>query len=235
VYEGGHEADCPSLVSALEIPDTTSGGPHWGALDNFEEQPDGTYRETRSEDRAAVSNYFVSRSGVDGNHKVCILDIDHGKLSFDKDFRDEHEGTPCVDFNRTSWPHGEVGAAKPHSQLFVVKDALLADDSAASGPDPGAVRSAGTGSATPASIATSPVDVPVVTAPTDVPTDGALTEVASQPVSAARSARVSVPVLLAGAAAGLVAVTGAGTLALALPALALPALTGSARRRRLGE
>jgi hypothetical protein len=46
-------------------------------------------------------------------------------LRLDKSFRDENEGTTCVDFNRTSWPHGEYGNAKPHSELFVVARADL--------------------------------------------------------------------------------------------------------------
>jgi hypothetical protein len=121
VYDGGSEADCPALVSVMPLPDGTSGGPHWGALDNFESKPDGTWKETGFEQRMAVSNYFVARSGVDGDHKVCMVDIAHnGLLSLDTAFRDEDEGTPCVDFNRTTWPHGKTGAAKPHSQLFVV-------------------------------------------------------------------------------------------------------------------
>jgi hypothetical protein len=48
-----------------------------------------------------------------------------GKLTLDTTFRDEQRGTPCVDFDRTMWPHGAAGAAKPHSQLFVVADADL--------------------------------------------------------------------------------------------------------------
>jgi len=48
-----------------------------------------------------------------------------GKLSLDTTFRDENEGTPCVTFNRTNWPHGAYGDAKPHSELFVVPDANL--------------------------------------------------------------------------------------------------------------
>jgi hypothetical protein len=40
-------------------------------------------------------------------------------LQLDTSFRDEDEGTPCVDFNRTTWPHGTNGSAKPHSELFV--------------------------------------------------------------------------------------------------------------------
>ena len=121
VWDGGHEPDCPALVTAFPLPDGTSGGPHWGALDNFAPQADGKWAEVGFEHRVAVSNYFVARSGVDGNHKVCLLDIaDNGTLSLDTNFRDEDEGTPCIDFNRTAWPHGNTGAAKPHSQLFVV-------------------------------------------------------------------------------------------------------------------
>ena len=48
-----------------------------------------------------------------------------GKLSIDRNFRDENEGTPCVDFNRNNWPQGKNGNAKPHSELFVVPDASL--------------------------------------------------------------------------------------------------------------
>jgi hypothetical protein len=123
VFDGGHEADCPTVVDAFELPDGTSGGPHWGAFDNFVKGNDGVYRPTTNVSRIAVSNYFVARTGVDGNHKVCMVNITkEGKLSLDTSFRDENEGTPCVDFNRTDWPHGKTGNAKPHSELFVVAD-----------------------------------------------------------------------------------------------------------------
>jgi hypothetical protein len=123
VYSGGSEADCPKLVSVLPVIDATTGGPHWGALDNFARGGDGYFHETTQARRIAVSNYFVARSGVDGNHRVCMIDVDAGAhLSLDASFRDEYEGTPCVDFNRTHWPHGDFGAAKPHSELFVVAD-----------------------------------------------------------------------------------------------------------------
>lgn len=126
VYDGGAEADCPTVHDVLEVPDKTSGGPHWAALDNFEKLPNGRYRETTNEKRFAVSNYFVSRSGVDGNHRLCMVNIGaDGKMSFDKKFRDEQEGTPCVNFNRSNWPHGKTGSAKPHSELFVVKKELI--------------------------------------------------------------------------------------------------------------
>ncbi|MBV8692082.1 MAG: hypothetical protein JOZ37_08765 [Actinobacteria bacterium] len=126
VWDGGHEPECPTLASSYALPDGTSGGPHWGTPDNFVKLANGNYTETKDIRRIAVSNYFVARTGVDGNHKVCMLDVSStGKLSLDTNFRDENHGTPCVDFNRTYWPHGKDGNAKPHSELFVVPDASL--------------------------------------------------------------------------------------------------------------
>jgi hypothetical protein len=126
VYSGGAEADCPKLASVLPITDETTGGPHWGALDNFALGGDGYFHETGQVRRIAISNYFVARSGIDGNHKVCMVDVDgSGHLSLDPSFRDENDGATCVDFNRTRWPHGDFGGAKPHSELFVVADSDL--------------------------------------------------------------------------------------------------------------
>ena len=121
VYNGGSEPDCPTVASVLPVSDGTSGGPHWGALDNFTKTADGTYVETTHPGRLAFSDYFVARTGVDGNHKVCIATIGPDeKLTLDRSFIDEDEGTPCVDFDRTNWPHGKYGNAKPHSEMFVV-------------------------------------------------------------------------------------------------------------------
>jgi hypothetical protein len=121
VYNGGSESDCPTVASVLPVPDGTSGGPHWGALDNFVRTGDGAFAETARPKRLAFSDYFVARTGVDGNHKVCIATIGaDGKLALDRTFLDENEGTPCVDFDRTTWPHGKEGNAKPHSEMFVV-------------------------------------------------------------------------------------------------------------------
>jgi hypothetical protein len=125
VFDGGAEADCPTVADVLEIPDNSSGGPHWGALDNFEAAGNGRWKETTDVKRIAVSNYFVARSSVDGNHKVCLIDVNDGKMTIDQDFRDEFEGTPCVSFNRSKWPHGDTGNAKPHSELFVVTESVL--------------------------------------------------------------------------------------------------------------
>jgi hypothetical protein len=126
VYDGGAQHDCPTLAGVLDLPDGTSGGPHWGTLDDFARHSDGTYSETTDVRRIAVSNYFVARSGVDGDHKVCMVNVSpSGALSLDTSFRDEHEGTPCVDFNRTVWPQGNTGNAEPHSELFVVTGSLI--------------------------------------------------------------------------------------------------------------
>jgi hypothetical protein len=122
VYKGGAEADCPTVASVLPVSDGSTGGPHWGAIDNFVNVGNGTYAETKTVSRIAFSNYFVARTGVNGNHQVCMVNVDPKtqKLSIDRTFIDENEGTPCVNFNRTNWPHGKTGNAKPHSELFVV-------------------------------------------------------------------------------------------------------------------
>ena len=121
VYNGGFESDCPTVKSVLQVPDGTSGGPHWGALDNFRQTANGDFAETDNPQRLAVSDYFVARTGVDGNHKVCLVNIGpDGQFSIDRSFIDENEGTPCVNFDRTNWPPGATGNAKPHSEMFVV-------------------------------------------------------------------------------------------------------------------
>jgi hypothetical protein len=121
---GGAEADCPALAGATPInPGKPGAGPHWGAYDNFVLGPDGFYQETQQPQRLAVSNYFVARSGLDGDHKVNIVSLGKdGSVSVDDEFRDEVTGEVGVNFNRRSWPHGEFGNAKPHSELFVVAD-----------------------------------------------------------------------------------------------------------------
>ena len=119
ITAGGHESDCPAVASTLAAP----GGPHWGALDNFRTGSDGKYHETRQPKRLAYSNYFVARTGLNGDHRVCLANIGPGgKLSLDEKFRDERTKTPCIDFDRDSWPHGDYGPAKPHSVLFVTAD-----------------------------------------------------------------------------------------------------------------
>jgi hypothetical protein len=120
---GGAESDCPVLVGTLAIDDVTSGGPHWAAMDNFERGRDGYYRETGSPDRIAVSKYFVFASHLDGDHRLCMVNLTPGgQVSLDRAFRDEFTHEPCLDFERTRWPHGDRGGARPHGVLFTVAD-----------------------------------------------------------------------------------------------------------------
>jgi len=52
--------------------------------------------------------------------KVLVIDVDPatGEMKFDEQFRDQVTGEMGVDFNRTSWPHGDTGPAKPHGAVF---------------------------------------------------------------------------------------------------------------------
>ncbi len=71
-----------------------------------------------------MSNYFVARSGLDGDHKVNVLKLSpDGKPTLDTEFKDEFSGQVGINFNRRKWPHGDFGNAKLHSELFVVADA----------------------------------------------------------------------------------------------------------------
>lgn len=121
---GGAERDCPTVQSAVPLIDPTTGGPHWAAMDNFRLDRGGLYRETDNIRRIAVSNYLLATARLDGDHRVCMLDVGaHGALSLDQGFRDEATGVPCLNFNREQWPHGDHGGARPHGVLFVVSDA----------------------------------------------------------------------------------------------------------------
>jgi hypothetical protein len=123
--ENGGGGILPTLASAAAVnPDTPGAGPHWGAYDNFVVGQDGYYHETDQPTRIAASNYFVARSGLDGDHKVNMFELGpDGKITLDQSFRDEFTGQVGINFNRKSWPHGDFGNAKPHSELFVVADA----------------------------------------------------------------------------------------------------------------
>jgi hypothetical protein len=114
--QGKQVADCPRLLSTLIVHDPTSGGPHWGAIDNHTLTADGFPT------RLTFSDYFVARTGIDGDHRFYVVDIDPttGKLSYDQSFRDELTGGLGVNFNRRDWP-GSPGAGfyKPHSMLWV--------------------------------------------------------------------------------------------------------------------
>lgn len=122
--------DCPTVAGVVPINDPTSGGPHWAEFDNFrlatvtikDPQTGRMFVDTHAPTRIAEANYFVARTGVDGNHTVCSVNMDPitGKLALDTTFVDETEGTPCVQFNRRDWPDPNMkGFYKPHSMLYV--------------------------------------------------------------------------------------------------------------------
>jgi hypothetical protein len=115
LQEGKQVADCPKLISTLVVNDPTTGGPHWAALDTASIDPNGVPY------RLAFSDYFVARSGVDGDHIMYTVNIGPGgKLSYDDDFRDVATGSLGVDFNRRNWPGSpDAGFYKPHSMLWV--------------------------------------------------------------------------------------------------------------------
>jgi hypothetical protein len=117
----GDEADCPELAGILTVDDNTTGGPHWAALDNF------NFTSAGSPTRLMFCDYFVARTGYDGNHRCYManVDPDSGALSYDKGFRDEWNGSLGIDFNRADWP-GNPGAGfyKPHSMVFVTPEAV---------------------------------------------------------------------------------------------------------------
>ncbi len=117
----GDEADCPTLAGVITVDDNTSGGPHWGALDNHNYTPSG------APTRMMFCDYFVARTGYDGNHRCYMLNVDSqsGALSYDTAFRDEWTGALGVDFNRSDWPgHKDGGFYKPHSMVFVTPEAV---------------------------------------------------------------------------------------------------------------
>jgi len=113
--EGKQVADCPRAIDELIVDDKTTGGPHWAALDNHTTRADG------SPTRLVLSNYFVSRTGVDGDHRYHLMNIDRsGHLSYDPKFRDEVTGELGVNFNRRDWPGSpDAGYYKPHSMVWI--------------------------------------------------------------------------------------------------------------------
>jgi hypothetical protein len=82
------------------------------------------------------SDYFVSRSGVDGNHKLYSVDVNprNGKMSYDRSWRDEVTAKLGVNFNRPDWPGNKgVGFYKPHSMLWVCPPGVCPADQPAVG------------------------------------------------------------------------------------------------------
>jgi hypothetical protein len=120
VCNGDHlnAADCPRIASEVnldsELNFKTHGGPHVVALDS-------------DESRLAVVDYFVDLTqgfglpgtGSGGDHRVYLIKRRGGQLELDRNFNDENDHLPGVNFNRTGWPHGQTGNAKPHGLIFV--------------------------------------------------------------------------------------------------------------------
>ncbi|PTL54262.1 hypothetical protein [Paraconexibacter algicola] len=117
-------ADCPKFVDALKVNDVTSGGPHWAAFDNHSIDQNGVPW------RLTFSNYFVSRTGVDGDHRLYAVDVSpEGKLSYDDAWRDEKTGALGVNFNRRNWPgNPDAGFYKPHSEIWVCPPGICPTD-----------------------------------------------------------------------------------------------------------
>jgi len=104
----------PKPVSNVKLDGGGEGGagPHHLAMG-----ADGT--------RVAVSDYTASVPGrtQEGDHRRHMVRIDPatGRLRLDTAFRDEATGAVGVDFNRTTWPHGATGPARPAGLLFVTE------------------------------------------------------------------------------------------------------------------
>lgn len=127
--------DCPTLLDVLIVHDPTTGGPHWASLD------DHTLDKYGYPSRLAFANYFVARTGVDGDHREYVVDISPtGHMTYDQAFRDEQNGSLGVDFNRRDWIpnnglNGDNGYAwpdggfyKPHAMVWVCPPGDCAND-----------------------------------------------------------------------------------------------------------
>jgi hypothetical protein len=128
-------ADCPVLLDVLIVHDPTTGGPHWAALDDHTTSADGYPT------RLTFDDYFVARTGVDGDHRLYMVNISpYGHMTYDQTFRDETNGSLGVDFNRRDWipNNGQNGANgfawpdggfyKPHAMVWVCPPGACAND-----------------------------------------------------------------------------------------------------------
>ena len=107
----------------MPVEDSSTGGPHWAAIDNH------SLTATGAPTRLVFSNSFVARTGVDGNHRMYMLDVDPatGALAYDQAFRDEQTDALGVDFNRQDWPnHPDIGFYKPHAMVWVCPPGVCA-------------------------------------------------------------------------------------------------------------
>jgi DNA-binding beta-propeller fold protein YncE len=112
----------PRAINSLRFdqdPDPDgSGKPRAGGPSGIAMSADGR--------RVAVTDYTVDTPGarLDGDRRVYMLRVDTktGQLRFDDAFRDEHTKEIGVSFDRTKWPHGETGPARPRAVLFVTPE-----------------------------------------------------------------------------------------------------------------
>ena len=90
----------PVLLSQLEWDEPWS--PHWISI-----EPGG---------RRVV---LTSGTGATRTKVLLInLNSETGEMTFDESFRDRGSEDIGVEFDRSSWPHGEAGPAKPHGTVF---------------------------------------------------------------------------------------------------------------------
>lgn len=106
----------PKPVSTVRLDrDPLSGGSRRGGPHGLTMSADGT--------RVAVADYTVDVPTYrqDGDRRVYLLRLDPatGRLGIDGAFRDERAGEAGVSFERTTWPHGGTGPARPSALLFV--------------------------------------------------------------------------------------------------------------------
>lgn len=62
----------------------------------------------------------LTSSEGDTLYRVLLISLDPetGELAFDEAFHEPGSSTPGVSFERTSWPHGPGGPARPHGAVF---------------------------------------------------------------------------------------------------------------------
>jgi hypothetical protein len=68
-----------------------------------------------------VGNRMVLTSSTGATqYRVLLFTLDPatGRIAMDSTFRDPGSSVPGVSFDRTSWPHGAAGRAKPHGAVF---------------------------------------------------------------------------------------------------------------------
>lgn len=90
----------PIEVARLTMPERWE--PHWLSM-----EPNG-------------NRIVLTSSPGATQYRVLLITLDPatGALAIDSTFRDPGASVPGVSFERTSWPHGAAGRAKPHGAVF---------------------------------------------------------------------------------------------------------------------